>query len=82
MGILSPLEQSIKSKIEQVGTPLKEWDISTNYGIKTGFNDAFIISGEKRQEILNNCSDVQEKARTDEIIRLNFFICLTKRNLA
>ncbi|WP_443741236.1 hypothetical protein [Treponema berlinense] len=80
--ILSPLEQSIKSKIEQVGTPLKEWDISINYGIKTGFNDAFIISGEKRQEILNNCSDVQEKARTDEIIRLNFFICLTKRNLA
>ncbi|MDR0566322.1 MAG: Eco57I restriction-modification methylase domain-containing protein, partial [Prevotellaceae bacterium] len=46
--ILSPIEQRIKAKIEAVGTPLKDWDISINYGIKTGFNDAFIISGEKR----------------------------------
>lgn len=41
--ILSPIEQSIKRKIESVGTPLKDWDIQINYGIKTGFNDAFII---------------------------------------
>ena len=25
--ILSPIEQSIKQKIESVGTPLKDWDI-------------------------------------------------------
>ena len=42
--ILSPIEQSIKRKIESVGTPLKDWDIQINYGIKTGFNDAFIIN--------------------------------------
>ena len=53
--ILSPIEQSIKRKIEAVGTPLKDWDIQINYGIKTGFNDAFIIPTEKRDEILANC---------------------------
>ena len=50
--ILSEIEQRIKAKIEAIGTPLKEWDISINYGIKTGFNDAFIINGEKRAELI------------------------------
>lgn len=67
--ILSPIEQSIKRKIEAVGTPLKDWDIQINYGIKTGFNDAFIISTEKRNEILANCKDEDERKRTDELIR-------------
>ena len=67
--ILSPIEQSIKRKIEAVGTPLKDWDIQINYGIKTGFNDAFIISTEKRNEILANCKDDDERKRTAELIR-------------
>ena len=67
--ILSPIEQSIKRKIEAVGTPLKDWDIQINYGIKTGFNDAFIISTEKRNEILANCKDEDERQRTAELIR-------------
>lgn len=67
--ILTPIEQSIKRKIEAVGTPLKDWDIQINYGIKTGFNDAFIISTEKREEILANCADEEERTRTDELIR-------------
>ena len=67
--ILSPIEQSIKRKIEAVGTPLKDWDIQINYGIKTGFNDAFIISTEKRDEILANCKDEDERQRTAELIR-------------
>ena len=50
--ILSSLEQSIKAKIEAVGVPLREWDISINYGIKTGFNDAFIINGPKKDELI------------------------------
>ena len=50
--ILSDIEQRIKAKIEAIGIPLKEWDISINYGIKTGFNDAFIINGEKRAELI------------------------------
>ena len=67
--ILSPIEQSIKRKIEAVGTPLKDWDIQINYGIKTGFNDAFIISTDKREEILANCKTENERKRTDELIR-------------
>ncbi len=67
--ILSPIEQSIKRKIEAVGTPLKDWDIQINYGIKTGFNDAFIITTEKRDEILANCQTEDERSRTAELIR-------------
>ena len=67
--ILSPIEQSIKQKIEAVGTPLKDWDIQINYGIKTGFNDAFIVTSEKRDEILANCSNEDERKRTDALIR-------------
>lgn len=67
--ILSPIEMSIKKKIEAVGTPLKDWDIQINYGIKTGCNEAFIIDEAKRNEILNNCNDEDERSRTDELIR-------------
>ena len=67
--ILSEIEQSIKNKIEAIGTPLKDWDIQINYGIKTGFNDAFIISTEKRDEILANCKTEEERQRTADLIR-------------
>lgn len=67
--VLTPIEQSIKRKIEAVGTPLKDWDIQINYGIKTGCNEAFIISTEKREEILANCRTEEECNRTAELIR-------------
>lgn len=67
--ILSPIEQSIKRKIEAVGTPLKDWDINIYRGILTGYNDAFIISTEKRNEILANCKNEEEHKKTAELIR-------------
>ena len=67
--ILSEIERSIKEKIEAIGTPLKDWDIQINYGIKTGFNDAFIIDSVKRNEILSACQTEEERQRTAEIIR-------------
>ncbi len=67
--ILSPIEASIKRKIEAVGTPMSEWDISINYGIKTGCNEAFIISTARRDEILAACRDEAERERTAELIR-------------
>ena len=42
--ILSPIEQSIKRKIEAAGTPLKDWDINIYRGVLTGYNEAFIIT--------------------------------------
>ena len=67
--ILSPIEQSIKRKIEAVGTPLKEWGIQIYRGVLTGYNEAFIISTEKRNEILSNCLTADERSRTEELIR-------------
>ncbi len=66
----------LRDKIESVGTPLKDWGIQINYGIKTGANEAFIIPTEKRDEILKNCDDLQkdekgmsERERTKELIK-------------
>ena len=67
--ILSDIEQSIKQKVEIVGTPLKDWDVEIYRGVLTGYNDAFIISSETRKEILDNCKSLDERERTEEIIR-------------
>ena len=67
--ILSPIEQSIKRKIEAVGIPLKDWDINIYRGVLTGCNEAFIINSTKRKEILANCQSAEEKERTEELIR-------------
>ena len=67
--ILSPVEQSIRAKIEKYGTPLRDWDIKINRGVLTGCNEAFIITTAKREEILANCKTKDERKRTDEIIR-------------
>ena len=67
--ILSPIEQSIKKKIETVGTPLKDWDINIYRGVLTGCNEAFIIDTAKRDEILANCQSDEEREKTVELIR-------------
>ncbi|MCQ2759602.1 class I SAM-dependent DNA methyltransferase [Helicobacter pylori] len=59
----------LRDKIESVGTPLKDWDIQINYGIKTGANEAFIIPTEKRDEILNACKTQEERKRTEKLIK-------------
>ena len=67
--ILSPIELSIKKKIEAVGVPLKDWDINIYRGVLTGYNEAFIISTDKRNEIVSNCQSEDERQRTEELIR-------------
>ncbi|MDR7128077.1 hypothetical protein J2X69_000405 [Algoriphagus sp. 4150] len=61
--ILSEIEARIKAKIEEVGTPLKDWDVQINYGIKTGFNEAFIIDQKTRDQLVEKCP------KADQIIR-------------
>ncbi|EJG2060355.1 Eco57I restriction-modification methylase domain-containing protein [Elizabethkingia anophelis] len=61
--ILSEIEQSIKAKIETVGVPLSSWDINIYRGILTGYNDAFIIDGKKKDEL------IAEDPKSAEIIR-------------
>lgn len=61
---------ALKAKIERIGTPLKEWyGLNIYRGILTGYNEAFIITTEKRNEILANCKDEAEKERTAKLIR-------------
>ncbi|GAA8399040.1 class I SAM-dependent DNA methyltransferase [Helicobacter pylori] len=66
----------LRDKMENIGTPLKDWGIQINYEIKTGANEAFIIPTEKRDAILKNCDDAQkdergmsERERTIELIK-------------
>ena len=61
--ILSPVEQQIKTKIESIGTPLKNWNVRIYRGILTGYNEAFIISGEKKAEL------IAQDPKSAEIIR-------------
>ncbi|GAI48468.1 unnamed protein product, partial [marine sediment metagenome] len=42
----------LKSKVEEMGTLLKDWDIRINYGIKTGYNEAFIIDEATKNELI------------------------------
>ncbi|WP_033763231.1 type IIG restriction enzyme/methyltransferase [Helicobacter pylori] len=72
----NPTLLDLRDKIEQNGTPLKDWGIQIYRGILTGSNEAFIIPTEKRDEILKNCDDAQkdsmgmsERERTKELIK-------------
>ena len=73
--ILSPIEASIKRKIEAIGTPLRDWDVRINYGIKTGYNEAFIISGAKKDEL------IAQDPKSAEIIRPNNLYYLVFRTI-
>ncbi|MEL7123739.1 MAG: TaqI-like C-terminal specificity domain-containing protein, partial [Bacteroidota bacterium] len=56
-------EGNLKSKIEKQGKPLKEFDVRINFGIKTGYNAAFIVDPLKREEL------VRQDANTAKIIK-------------
>jgi len=47
----------------QKGTALKEMPISINYGIKTGYNDAFFIDGATKEKL------VAEDPKSEELIK-------------
>jgi adenine-specific DNA-methyltransferase len=46
--ISSEIEQQVLLKIDNSGKRLKSLDVQINYGIKTGYNEAFIIDNETR----------------------------------
>ncbi len=61
--IAAPLVQRIKQKAEQRGTPIKEWELQIYFGIKTGFNEAFILDGKTKDEL------IRRDANNAEILR-------------
>ncbi|HYX06078.1 MAG TPA: Eco57I restriction-modification methylase domain-containing protein, partial [Bacteroidales bacterium] len=61
--ILDRKSNAIKEKVEEKGKQLQEWDISINYGIKTGFNDAYIIDKEIKEKL------IEEDAKSADLIK-------------
>lgn len=61
--IMNDGKQSISEKINAKGKALKEWKISINRGVLTGYNEAFIIDEAKRNEL------VKADAKNAEVIR-------------
>ena len=49
---LNKYEEKLKNKLVSKGKPLKELDYKIYRGIKTGFNDAFVINSSIRENIL------------------------------
>ncbi len=59
----NPKELAIKDKIEKIGIPLFQWKVDYYRGITTGYNEAFIIDGEKKDRL------IVEDAKSAEIIK-------------
>ena len=61
--VMSLTEYSILDKLRTDGTPLKNWNVKINYGIKTGYNKAFIIDDSTRAKL------IKADSKSSEIIK-------------
>ncbi len=61
--IISPGQTIIRKRIEEMGTPLKEWDVLISRGVLTGYNKAFIIPCKDKNEL------IAEDPKSAEIIK-------------
>ena len=67
--ILPDEKRGIMQKMLEKGKPLGEWeDATVRYGVKTGRNDAFIITTSQREQILANCVNDDERTRTEAVL--------------
>ncbi len=73
---MSSVEQSIKQKIDTIGTPLHDWNIKIYRGILTGCNEAFIINGAKKDELIaadpNSAEIIRPILRGKDVKRYNY----------
>ncbi len=61
--ILSSAELKVRHKIEDIGKPLKDWDVNIYRGITIGCNEAFIIDEIKREQL------IEQDPKSGEIIK-------------
>lgn len=54
------VDSSLKRKIETGSKILKKFKVSINFGIKTGFNEAFIINEATKDELIQNGPESEE----------------------
>jgi adenine-specific DNA-methyltransferase len=60
--VCSPERYKIKQAVDAQGIPLEDWKLKINYGVKTGFNDAFYLTQEQRDEL------IAKEPQSEEII--------------
>ena len=61
--VLTAVEQELKAKMDEAGTPLKDWGVSIKYGIKTGCDKAFIVDDATK------CALIAEGSNSEEIMQ-------------
>lgn len=78
----------IKKQIEEFGVPISEWDVEFYRGFLTGYNDAFFIDEEKKNELIsiepNAEQFIKPLLRGREIKKYgyefhNFYVIFTRR---
>ena len=52
--VLPAVEQRIKGKIDAAGTRLKDWGLNIKYGVKTGYDKAFIVDDATKNLLISN----------------------------
>nr|WP_227009062.1 Eco57I restriction-modification methylase domain-containing protein [Christiangramia fulva] len=60
--IVSPKKLVLNEKLKIKGREIQFWDLSINYGIKTGFNEAFIINKATKEKL------IEDDPKNEEII--------------
>ncbi|MBN3520714.1 Eco57I restriction-modification methylase domain-containing protein [Algoriphagus lutimaris] len=65
--ISTPELIKVKLHLEKIGTKISDWNIDINYGLKTGYNDAFIIDEDKKNEL--ESKDKKNKELIKPILR-------------
>jgi len=51
--VLSPTDLLIRNYVVEKSKALRNWNIKINFGIKTGFNDAFILDDDQKEILFN-----------------------------
>jgi adenine-specific DNA-methyltransferase len=60
--VLSAARQAIREQVRSQGVPIGRWKIQIGYGIKSGFNEAFYLTAEQREKL------IEEDSASDELI--------------
>ena len=61
--VATPIEQNILKKVARKGRAISECNIEINFGLKTGLNDAFIVTNEQRDELIKIDSRTAEMTK-------------------
>ena len=63
----SEKENALKTHLEKIGKPLKEWEVKIHYGIKTGFDKAFFIDKNTKEKLI--LSDKRNEKIIEPLLR-------------